>query len=143
MSNIVLIGKYASSDYRFRVAKSGYNVLTETDDRNIIFDSSFNIFKIYQTGTVSITVSGNQETTASITHSLGYEPMVLWAFEGDEVMPGSSDQTIVSNDQVKIKSLVRCTITTTQATWHFYNAQNTAGSKTIRYYVLIETAATS
>lgn len=64
---------------KLRVSKAGYNVLTETDLNNIIYDSEYDTLKYYAEGLISMPISKTAadpayETTSAITHSLGYYP---------------------------------------------------------------------
>lgn len=59
--------------YKIRVAKDGYNVETETNLNNIVYDSDYDTLKYYVSGTGSLVVNGaNAEGT--VTHNLGYVP---------------------------------------------------------------------
>ena len=61
---------------KLRIAKSGYNVLTETNLDNIIFDSSYNTLKYYLSGSVDLVVAGSDAET-EITHGLGFVPFFV------------------------------------------------------------------
>ena len=58
---------------KIRISKPGYNVLTETDLDNIVFDSLYDTLKYYASGSVDVTVSGSS-VEATVTHNLGYIP---------------------------------------------------------------------
>ncbi|OQB05575.1 MAG: hypothetical protein BWY19_00910 [bacterium ADurb.Bin212] len=65
------------SDHKFRVAKSGYNALTETDSNKYNFLSGFNTLKYFDSGSTSLTISGDgtiKTEETSIYHGLGYTP---------------------------------------------------------------------
>jgi hypothetical protein len=62
--------------YKLRISKSGYNVLTETNLNNIIFDSDYNTLKYHSSGSVNLTASGSDVST-SIAHNLGYVPFFI------------------------------------------------------------------
>lgn len=58
------------------ISKVGYNALTETDPRNLIFSSDYASLKYYAEGSTS--VSGSAGThTVEITHGLGYKPFFV------------------------------------------------------------------
>ena len=65
-----------------KIAKSGYDASTETDERNFLFNQK-NIFKIAYTGNLAVSVHyvddgfGGAEGIAenSFTHGLGYVPI--------------------------------------------------------------------
>ena len=73
---------------KVKIAKTGYNADTETDERNFLFNQK-SIFKIKDSGskTVAVTYVDNGFgealgiATGEITHSLGYVPIgfVFWA----------------------------------------------------------------
>jgi hypothetical protein len=61
---------------KIRIAKPGYNVLTETDLDNIIFDSAYDTLKYHLSGTKSLVVAGSDAET-TVTHGLGYIPFFI------------------------------------------------------------------
>lgn len=64
--------------YAFKISKSGFNVLTETDPDNLTFTSEYPTLKYATSGSVQISFSGNgSPVTTQITHSLGYRPFFL------------------------------------------------------------------
>ena len=158
MANRLLLGKYAADDYRFRVSKSGFNVLTETDPRNIIFDSTFNILKVYATGTVEVDVDdGNYSGYADVAHSLGYPPMVSLALYSDgtfqqvnEILASGRYYVASSSGGSPIIPVLAPTkrvkvYSATDKIRIQVERSVSAGDETLtfRYYMLIETAATS
>jgi hypothetical protein len=61
---------------KIRIAKPGYNALTETNLDNIVYDSDYDTLKYYSSGSTSLSVNGaNIETT--VTHNLGYVPFFI------------------------------------------------------------------
>lgn len=72
-----------------KIAKSGYDAETETDDRNLLFNQS-NIYKIAFVGDLDVVVTYIDDgfggtiglATASFQHALGYVP-VAFAFDKD------------------------------------------------------------
>lgn len=79
--NRVLIGygngQFGASNYGIKVSQNGYDVLT-APDTNVVLSSAYDMFKIVQSGTATITLpaslaSGTTVTT-TITHGLGFIP---------------------------------------------------------------------
>lgn len=59
-----------------RISKPGFNVFSETDINNIVFDSDYDTLKYHASGSISLAASGaNAETT--VTHGLGYIPFFV------------------------------------------------------------------
>ena len=160
MANRLLLGKYASGDYRLRVSKSGKNVLTETDMREIVFDSEYNLFKIHKTGIVTVTISdGNYTGSNSVAHQLpiSYPPMVLWAYEVSaatkkfgNVLATTSLYAAASSGGSPTTRFVAPTlaveVTSDLQDVDFAvtrDCNSGEGTFKFRYYILIETAATS
>jgi hypothetical protein len=71
------------ANYGIKVSKPGYDV-TSAADRYLSLSSKLNMFKVFSSGTSSVT-SGN---TLQITHSLGYIPNFMVYIETD----GSTNQ---------------------------------------------------
>lgn len=81
---------------KIRIARSGYNAITETDPNNLIFDSSLNTFKILAEGTITNqSVTGNP-TTVQVAHGQSSIPAVF-AFvdlgDGYVALPSETDYT--------------------------------------------------
>lgn len=55
------------------ISKSAFNVLTETDARNLVFSSDYASLKYYVEGSVNVS-GGDGVTTVEVNHSLGYIP---------------------------------------------------------------------
>jgi len=66
--------------YELKITKSGYNVLTETNPKNFIFDSSLNHLKTVSYGSFQQTVSAWGNSVVSIYHGLGYKPLAMAYF---------------------------------------------------------------
>lgn len=77
---------------RLRIAKDGYNPMTETDVRNMKFMSGKNVWKVdpILSGSVTQEINGGypDPTIITIPHNLGYVPMalVLW-YGGGKMLP--------------------------------------------------------
>ena len=63
-----------------KITKPTYNVLTETDSRNFIFDSTLNHIKTSGYGSFQRTVNHGASTIVMVAHGLGYKPLVLAYF---------------------------------------------------------------
>jgi len=59
-----------------KVAKIGKNALTATDPNDFIFHSSYNTFKIIDTGTVDFTIAASSTEEETLAHGLFYIPLV-------------------------------------------------------------------
>jgi len=63
---------------QFRIAKDGFNCLTEDNEVNYEFLSNRPVYNIYQKSTATITLSAsNLEETVTIAHNLGYIPLAI------------------------------------------------------------------
>jgi hypothetical protein len=70
----ILIGLDSTGDSVIKVAKDGIDVTTATD-ANLAFNSAQNTFKVFYTGTLSVTKAASSVLgTATYTHNLGYPP---------------------------------------------------------------------
>lgn len=77
---IAFLGLDDNGDVKVKLAQADNNVFDASDDK-LIFSSDFNLFKIVDSGTTSVTVpvghtAGNIYTT-NVAHSLGYAPLVI------------------------------------------------------------------
>lgn len=62
---------------RLAIVKEGFDVRSETDPKNYIFDASLNHLKTYASGTVSKSLTASSSSTEAVAHNLGYRPLVL------------------------------------------------------------------
>ena|SRR3990172_4636542 len=60
--------------YGLKVSKPGYDVKTAADE-NLLLTTELPNYKVYSSGTFSLTTNGSGEGTAFITHDLGYAPL--------------------------------------------------------------------
>lgn len=61
-------------NYGIKVSKEGYDIQT-ADPKDQIFNSSFNNFKIYKQGEITISVDGDSsDDSVQVAHDLGYIP---------------------------------------------------------------------
>ena len=63
-----------------KVTKPTFNVLTESDPKNFIFDSDLNHIKTSGSGSFQRTVAAGNSTIVYTAHGLGYKPLVLVYF---------------------------------------------------------------
>jgi hypothetical protein len=66
--------------FGIKVSKPGYDVKT-CDDKDLVFSSQWNVFKIKARGSLTVTVPPMTIQEAEATHNLGYSPAFL-AFYG-------------------------------------------------------------
>ena len=153
----LLFGLDSNGDPKVRLAKAGYDAVTDEDNSHYIFSSDFNLIRIAATGVVTLTIpNGETGIAAQVTHGLSVIPMVLWAIlDGSYQRPisealvmtelyGSSDGV---NLDTKFKAITRrLNIQADSEHVHFQVTRpGTTGAETyyVRYYILYETAATS
>lgn len=81
---------------KIRIARSGYNAITETNTNNLIFDSSLNTFKILAEGTITNQSITANPTTVQVAHGQSSVPAVF-AFvdlgDGYVSLPSETDYT--------------------------------------------------
>ena len=97
-----------------KITKPTYNVLTETNPRNFIFDSTLNHLKTSSSGSFERTVTAGNSTTVYIAHGLGYKPLVLayfrsttnsnWFITMTQIEPTNSRRGINCNVELYIDS---------------------------------------
>ena len=58
---------------KIKVAKPGFNVLTETDPDNLIYSSDYDTLKYHASGSVNVKPLGSS-LEATVAHGLGYIP---------------------------------------------------------------------
>ncbi len=65
-------------DYGMRVSKDGKDVISDTDDRDMVFTSKGSVLKVFMEGSVDISIdNGTGGGSATINHGLGYVPMAF------------------------------------------------------------------
>lgn len=72
----VLLGKGADGFYGLKVSKPTFDVYTAGAD-DLAFNSDQNVFKIAQSGTVTLTADGTDSLSETVAHGLGYIPAVI------------------------------------------------------------------
>lgn len=83
---------------QLRVAKSGYNALTETDPNNFIFHSEYNTFKIIYKGSAFPTWNDTSgaEVAVNVAHGQSYTPFIFAFGRFNDLRsanPGTRDPT--------------------------------------------------
>jgi hypothetical protein len=64
------------TDYGMKVSKPGYDVKTASD-KDLVFSSKFDTFRVAVTGTGSLTSDATNPKTATHAHGLGYTPAFI------------------------------------------------------------------
>lgn len=146
--NKAVFGFYGDANkFGLKVAKDGFDVLTAVN-ADLVFNSEQNVFKIVQTGTITVTKPAGVYTgDATVTHNLGFTPSVM-AFSGENGGVPLPDFSIFTSgtDGGKIWRLVCISSVTTTAVTFSYDTPSigfgTTGPLTvdIKYYLLQETA---
>ena len=79
--------------YKIAVTKSGFDVLTETNPNNFIFNSDYNTFKIISEGTMLNQYVSSDLDTFTYVHNLGYIPGVFAfvSFSGKASLPEETE----------------------------------------------------
>ena len=124
---------------QIRVAKSGKNVLTSTDPNDFIYDSSYNTFKIIETGTQDFTITGvaAREYERTISHSVGNaSSFVLFVQFSDGKTTFVLDGNSVSFSGTSVEGYVRAAnISSSVITFTVYKPYADAMSINVRYYI--------
>lgn len=129
-----------------RTSPEGVDVYTATNDQ-LTFNSNNNVFKIIATGTVELpgpATSGSNPSTVSVTHGLGYTPIVFahGSDGGDyQALPWITTWKTGTPNAGMVEWEISYTANPT--TINFYWQSNlglNGGSITIKYYILQETA---
>lgn len=151
----ILLGKGKNGFYGLKISQEGTDVY-DGDDLDMVFNSDNNLFKIVDSGTVTLTggtVAANDTTAFTsplINHSVGEPPVVLAFYGSDEILaPWGGDKIDTWSDVgthfeiIRFYSqIIESTATTVQFQVLFKNAE---GSTTtfddilIKYFILQET----
>jgi len=140
----VLLGKGLNGFYGLKISQEGTDVYS-AEDAELHFNSDSNVLKIVGSGTVTLPFAADGTTqTVTVTHNLGYVPIV-YAFTTSEAgITGSFPQILVQDSGVdagKVLQVISWDADDTEV--NFYNQsqlQGTAGGQ-VKYYLLQETAA--
>jgi hypothetical protein len=160
----VLQGNQKTFGNGFYVAKPANDVTQVTDATKFIFNSNQNVFKIVQSGTVTITYTASNIAgptgrtlgigSATVTHNLGYVPALLCygndittqykPITSGSILGSSFSNTLVYQERIDI------IVATTTIVFNYIqdmaifgatNAGATNGTQVIKYYLLQETAS--
>lgn len=141
----VLLGKGADGFYGLKVSQAGTDVYDATDEQ-LVFNSGQNVFKIVQKGETTVSADNSGGTgvvgTVTVTHNLGYIPVVL-GFFGDgslhSPLPKILSSSVSTSVDIKEYVSIEAITSTTFQVW-YYKANAGSASYPIVYYVLQETA---
>lgn len=151
ISNKALLGRDGAGNYVVKVAQDGFDVLTATDSQ-LIFNSANNLFKIVDTGTVSISHvhTVNSAKTTTVAHGQSGRPLTV-AFANNLVAPGVSGSpsyqmpftypAVSGAGNLVISTLLQAYVDATNLTVYTWSANATTITADIKYYVLQETAS--
>ncbi len=76
------------------ITKAGFNALTETDDKNKIFDSELNHLKNKFAGSFTQTLASNASYTGTLAHGMSGRPLCMAYFRES----GGSQWSIASTE---------------------------------------------
>lgn len=145
---IAQFGQFPDGSTALKIAPTGVEVATATDSQ-LIFNSSQDIFKIVQTGNLSIPTTPS--TFINVAHNLGYEPIVMayitFSWSSTPVVTTSLPAMLVAFSTTAggfvIDYLVSFQVTTTNIVFRFDYVNGGTFSGTINYYILQESATPS
>lgn len=121
-------------DYGIKVMNVGKSI-TSTEPRDYVFNSAYGAVKIVHESLGTISLSGTADTSGTVTHSLGFAPMILlyselsankWHFG----FPFTPEETMSINPD-PTKTYVGTAIAKVT-----YN-KNSAGTANLRYKMFI------
>lgn len=149
-NNKAIFGRDAYGEYVVMVAKDGFDVLT-TDYENLIFNSGNNLFKILDTGVISISHvhTTNSAKTTTVAHGQASRPTVI-CFANNLVAPGVPGTPsyqmpfiypAVSGGNLVIGTLLQAYVDDTYLTIYSWENAATTITADVRYYILQETAS--
>lgn len=147
--NRIIIGRQPDASYGIKMSKAGIDVTAATNEQ-LIFNSNQNVFKIVNTGTVTVNKAAN-ETSANVfvSHGLSYAPMVIaFGSQGGatnyDLLPDITFSITTGAISKHVSTMV------TSSDINFYIATPSWTGNTfytdpltykIRYYIIGETAA--
>ncbi len=69
-----------------KISRTGYDVISSTDPRELVWSSSYNGFKISAQGMTTVTIAANQTVgTTTVAHGLSYAPAFICIAESQNV----------------------------------------------------------
>lgn len=124
----------------FKTTKPGYDVLSEDDPNNFIFNSEFNHLKTYSSSNFTSTVASLSEVTVPVAHNLGYRPLVMCYFRNTANNKWfiNSAQPDVIEDRYSILANVSVSVDTTNV---YFRVSNTSGASMdiqVKYEIFYE-----
>lgn len=145
----LLAGRFADGTVQIALSQPDIDVATANSDQ-LIWSSSFNMFKIVKTDTATITHTTELEKTTTVFHGLGFVPVTYCFMEIDSGLPSvgvtrfSLPFSQMDTSTGTITRIVDFYVTSqnlyirekAQTGYNVYNSTNT-----IRYYFMRETAA--
>ena len=140
--NRVSLGLLSDGSYGLKVSQPGFDVLTAADDE-LVFNSGQNVFKIVASGTAVLPYAATgTQTSVSVTHGLGYIPIVLAFFEqsGTYSPLPVSELVLTGADAGKTSRLIDAFATSTTVIFYHNVALYGFSGDNIKYYLLQETA---
>ena len=119
-----------------KISLAGYDSITDSDKRHMIFDSTYNTFKVVLSGTTSFSIANGATTTGSVAHGLSYIPTFsafLKVSGGTKVIPigGAIFTTTTTGYYSFLKAYA-------DATNMNFTVKNTTGSSitvVVKYYL--------
>jgi hypothetical protein len=124
-----------------KISKPGYNVLTETDDRNLIFNSESNHLKTFSSGSFQQTFGTAFGTAAqAVSHSLGYRPLVMAFYRNttnsNYFMPGANLDNFYL--RIGVNADVGINVDSTYAYFYLSKYAGSAGTIEVKYEIFYE-----
>jgi len=157
--DILLAGQDNDGDIVFKVSQPGFDVKTATNQQ-LAFSSQFNTLKIIQTGTVTLNKAANStDAFTSVTHGLGYRPVVLCFADGGTFGLGNilpvrlvmtqtgatpADCAEVTDAELRYgttTSVVNFFLSTPNWSPAFSGRYSNAITANVKYYIMAETGA--
>lgn len=126
--------------YGIRISKAGYDVVQETDPKNMIFDSDYNHLKTAGSGTLTKTVGTGSSSITEVTHTLGVRPLVIAYFHKDGInkwyicmaQPETTSTRQYEDFNVEVY------VTTTKVTFNFINSSGSSVDFELKYEYFYE-----
>lgn len=140
----IQIGVQQDGSSRIRIAKAGIDVTMATDDQ-LAFNSAQNSLKVAQSGTTTVTAVLNQTSFGSITHNLGFVPIVIATCQSPAFFPGNAAgvpyMSSITTASKVMATLGNITTTTLQFAVELGTGPTgSVGDWTFKYFLLQETA---
>lgn len=146
-------GGFSNGNVGIKLSKEGVNVLTAESDE-LVFSSAQNTFTIVGSGTlttsaVTLTTTANKysfgQNAVSATHGLGYIPAVIaYVDTGTSYSLTPYTELGAVGDDFFAEATISVTVDANQVFVTLrvfgYNITNTTTAKTVKYYLLTETA---